>query len=230
MRINAFKNRHFLIALAFAIGLLMPAMMQVLGDSSLLSADAVSLDNKYDDSQYLCVEQIMEQYHLNVNNLTNEYLDFLISGGQENGKDIDVSFVEASSCDGTNVSTFCLASVLNEELIQLEKALTDRADEIAVTCDDEGNPQEESALTLDEVFASSSARQSFIQNEMEAAEDALDMTLSVYNQVQLVWPLHQEMSVSIMELENFRDHLASVRKVTEKFPSRFNDATTLSCQ
>ena len=68
------------------------------------------------------------------------------------------------------------------------------------------------------------------ESEITAARDSLDLTLAVYNQAQLIYPVHQSFVELQKSLEGFRDALADVRDVIEPYPGRFNDALTITCQ
>jgi len=69
-----------------------------------------------------------------------------------------------------------------------------------------------------------------IQNELVAAKNTLDQTLSAYDQLRTAWPMHLKYKEIYSLLEEYRDHLVDVRHQTDLFPSKFIDMTTTSCK
>ena len=68
-----------------------------------------------------------------------------------------------------------------------------------------------------------------LNEETKFAKQALDQTLSAYDQLKIAWPMHQKY-ISIYEsLEKYRDKLVGVRHQTDVFPKKFIDLTTTAC-
>lgn len=74
------------------------------------------------------------------------------------------------------------------------------------------------------------SRQTIIADEMRFAKEALDQTLSAYDQLKVVWPLHQKYVGIYHSLEQYRDKLVDVRHQTDAYPKRFIDVTTTACK
>jgi hypothetical protein len=74
-----------------------------------------------------------------------------------------------------------------------------------------------------------SAKLEAITREKVAAKEALDQTLSAYNELRVAWPMHKEYMTIYASLLKYRDKLVEVRHQVESFPSKFIDATTTKC-
>lgn len=68
-----------------------------------------------------------------------------------------------------------------------------------------------------------------ITREKTAAKEALDQTLSAYNELRVAWPMHKQYVKIYADLLKYRDKLVEVRHQVESFPSKFIDATTTKC-
>ncbi|QQR54755.1 hypothetical protein IPG41_06240 [Candidatus Peregrinibacteria bacterium] len=192
--------------LAFIVGFLFPRLSASSVQSAAINYDA--MEN---------MDEMILAFHTDMNTTTNLYLERMFENPQPN-----VLYpAAASGCDDENLSTYCLAVVLNEKLLAFETAMLSRKDSLA---DLDGSVSSEEATQ----FAN---QQVLVVNEqLQNAEAALDLTLSTYNQVQMVYPLHLEMENFRANLENFRDNLAAVRDVVELYPSKFNGASTAQCK
>ena len=98
---------------------------------------------------------------------------------------------------------------------------------------DEENEDEESdtgPLTISEALDKATEQRTTFEDQEVLAEQALDLTLAIYNQVQVVYPVHTELSILISNLENYRSNLAKIRDVIEFYPSKFNGASTAQCK
>ncbi len=203
MKTFFFKYGRFFL-LAFALGFLMPRLQSV-------SLEANSFD--YNGSANL--DDLIVGYHLQMNAITNEYIERLMTS-----EDPNVLYPsDADSCNADNLSTFCLANELNENLIAFETELVARKDGL-----------ENLSGSLEEALSQANQQELVIQEQRQNAEDALDLTLAIYNQIQTVYPLHKEMENFRDGLESFRDQLALLRDVIEIYPSKFNGATTAHCK
>ncbi len=201
-----FQKNKWLILAAFVGGILLP---KVLG-STLQTNLFANLDTP---------EDAIVAYHLKANEITNQFLD-----GVMNSEDPDVSSVDSESdCGDQNFSTFCLAAKLNANLLEFEEAIAAKADDVS------GFSNGGSA-DLSTVIKAANERQNLVDLEVGSARDTLDLTLAVYNQVQLVYPMHKELVNLTYSLEAFRDNLADLRSRISLYPSKFNDASTAKCQ
>jgi len=79
------------------------------------------------------------------------------------------------------------------------------------------------------VIANATARKKMIDEQVEFAKQALDQTLSAYDQVTFAWPIHLKYVQIYADLETYRDKLVDVRHQTDLFPKKFIDLTTTSC-
>ena len=70
----------------------------------------------------------------------------------------------------------------------------------------------------------------FADHEITFAKQALDQTLSAYDQLRVAWPIHMKYIDIYAALEKYRDKLVSIRNATNQYPSKFIDLTTTSCQ
>lgn len=208
-------GRFFL--LAFALGFMMPRLSPVLLKTSV--TDYASAEN---------LDTLIVGYHMNANNITNDYIKRLLASDNP-----DVLYPPSDEgCGDENLSTFCLAKALNDALTAFEKELMSRKSELEdlSSVPEDSESEAEGVPTWEDALLQSKQQQSVIESQMQSAEDALDLTLAVYNQLQVVYPIHKEMLTFRTNLESFRDNLALVRNVLELYPSRFNGATSAQCK
>lgn len=203
--IKKYISYLFVLVFAFAIGMLAPEIR-----SDFIQADA-SIGN-YGDGTF---EDDLIELHTTMNDLTNYYLENLLDDQVSN-----VEYVaNPEDCSGENLSTYCLAVVLNTELHAFELTLAKRSEEI-----------EPGVTNLEEALNESSSRKNFIETELFAARETLELTLSVYNEIQNVYPTHKALLSTIINLENYRNNLKDLRDVIELYPDKFNDASTIQCK
>ena len=195
------------------LGMLMPQVSGLLGTSVLEANDFEGKD----------LENAIVYFHTQMNDKTNEFLEKLTS---EDTPTVDY-VLEDGECGTNNVSTYCLAVKLDAILTDYETYLLAIADEIDFEEEDEGESVD---ISLEDALIASQNKQSIIDTELEAARYTLDLTLSVYNQIQLVYPVHQEFIHVIGGLADYNSNLADVRSQIEHFPSEFNDVTTVQCK
>ncbi len=209
-------------ALAFAIGLLLPRMD---GGFSLTAVTETPSD--YDE--YATVNEAMQAYHLAANEITNWYLGRLL-----NPNAVEYGYVsyppEDSECEafGSNVSTYCLAYILNENLKQYGIYLEKHKDDIDATTNAAG--EDTGPISFSDAWEQVAEQQRSFSTQGELSEDALDLTLAIYNQVQIVYPVHKELTTVISNMEDYLKNLKSLRDVIEKYPSKFNGASTAQCK
>lgn len=213
-------------ALAFVAGLLLPRSY-----GPLLSAN--SLDGIYDD--YTNLDEVIKAYHLNSNAIVNYYLERLLDPNQaeygyvsyppdlpnEDGAPIP-------NCSENNVSTFCLAVALNENLEDFGKYLQKHQNDVDFGTAEDGDAS--TLVTLNDALKMASSQRNTVDAQVQLSEETLDLTLAIYNQVQLVYPLHAEMLTLIENLDDYRSNLAELRNLIERYPSKFNGASTAQCK
>ncbi len=212
--INFLKKHYRGLALSFLIGTLISPLF-----GQGLKADITNA-NFFEGID--SVDEVVVQYHLLVNEAVNKYLEKLTD---EDYQDYEATaYVSADECSDANVSTYCLAVLLNEYLLDFELKL--RSMETDLDLYDE----EDTAITdLDSAFVKVLNDNAKIDREIKVARSSLDLTLAVYNQVASVYPLHKEMADLILNMENYRNNLAEIRRQMELYPSRFNNATSPYC-
>ena len=181
----------------------------------------VSSDNVFSGTD--TVDEVIVQYHLIANAYTNIYLVILTD---ENYQDYSAtSYVPASDCSNANVTTFCLAVLLDGLLVDFEEKLRDMENDYDVTTEEGA-----SGSTINSAITQALSNREKIDIEIQAARDTLDLTLAVYNQVQTVYPIHKELADIIANMETYRDNLAAIRSQMELYPSKFNNATSATCK
>lgn len=201
------KKYFYLFLASFIVGLSVPSFL-----ASNFLANAVN--NPYSRSSSW--EDSVVAYHVRANELTNQFLDQLF-----NSPDPDVSYPGGpEGCTRSNLSTFCLGVKLSDELFLLERDLLERMDDLDI----------ESLDRFDEAVARNASRESDIQSNIDTARDTLELTLAVYNQAQVTYPIHEDFQTLIKALQKYRDALAKVRDTIELYPSKFNDAVTPECK
>lgn len=202
-------------ALAFVTGALFSFNYGPNLSASITGADQSSI---YDD--YASMEEAIKAYHLANNVTVNEFLEKLLD---PNLTDQVVYPGDDAECTD-NVSTYCLAVVLNTNLVQFEIYLQKNQNKFSDTLFEDG------VISLDDAFTVASSQRSTVDEQVLLSEQTLDLTLAVYNQVQLVYPVHKEMLNLIQNLDDYRGNLADIRNVLEKYPSKFNGASTAQCK
>ena len=68
-----------------------------------------------------------------------------------------------------------------------------------------------------------------LNNETKFAKQALDQTLSAYDQLKIAWPMHEKYVSIYNNLEKYRDKLVDLRHQTDAYPKKFIDLTTTAC-
>lgn len=210
---------------------------------SLAQNDATVENNKYFKSN-LSTESAMKLYHKTINEKFNVYIRKMMSEEDpENGKP-----PENDDCEGTdNYSTYCVAMDLlnNPEYgyMAYKKALTCRKYSLFEDATDrdawsaysdfmiygEGNEQKVQDIYQTQRVMQISARLEGIENEIDAAKQTLDQTLSAYDSLKTAWKMHVKYMEIYKSLVKYRDKLVEVRHQVEFFPAKFIDATTTSC-
>jgi len=174
----------------------------------------------------------VRQYHKNVNDIVDKYVEglFKIVPGEDSEYTIvppteEVPFGElCPEGEKINVSTYCLSLELVREYDGFIRALNETHSKFPTDLDEDTLFQSAEGLT--EKFAE---RGDFIDEQIELSRQVMDVTLGVYNEIQIFYPLHVEYQGLIEDLEDYRDSLADIRKDVEKYPGKFIDLTTTDC-
>lgn len=204
--------------LAFFAGLFLPQV-----SPNLLKAD---LSNNYYENNYESVEDGILAYHQWVNLTVNLYISLLMDEDFADFGYVELPPSDADCTSGKNVSTYCLAVILNDNLNDFNEYMVAHKNDFSTSYDYSGPNTYTWSAALDAAFM----QQNTIENQMQMSEDALDLTLSVYNQIQLIYPVHKEFTDLIMNLEEYRDNLGDLRAIIDSYPSRFNGASTFQCK
>ncbi|MEK9159992.1 MAG: hypothetical protein AAB383_04650 [Patescibacteria group bacterium] len=202
-------------ALAFVAGFLLPRTYGPSLSASLLGPTSSTFDG-------MDMTDAITEYHLRANQTVDQFLDVLLDPDLS---ELVVSYPpDDSECTG-NVSTYCLAVSLNNNLedfaIYLQKNQTSFSDSLF---------EDDAALSLQDALDTAAHQRSTVDEQVALAEDSIDLTLAVYNQVQLVYPVHKEMLALIQNLDDYRGNLSKIRDVLEEYPSKFNGASTAQCK
>lgn len=210
MSLSFSQHRSKWILAAFLGGLLIPQWV-----APLLSAN---VSNPYGSLE---LNEAVENFHEQMNDITNDFIERLVD--EDNP---EVTFPQDDeSCEDTNVSTYCLSEQLNEELYLFEVNMASRVDRFDIEVDEDS-----SQITLEQAITASNARKNSIDAQIQQARDTVELSLALYNQIQLVYPVHQELLTLTSNLEEYRNLLADVRDSVELYPADFHDAVTLQCQ
>lgn len=203
-----YKFHIILFGLTFAGGMLLPNLGGNLKTSVI----------NYGDNKYTLEEAVIA-FHTEMNDITNTYIKKLLKTASPN-----VSYpTDDSKCGSDNVSTYCLAVKLNAELRTFELEIANRKDDFKEVSDT-------ATYTFEEATKNVAERRNFIQDEISAARQTLDLTLATYNEIQNVYPIHREFVSLIKNLETYRSNLADIRDEIAYYPAKFNDATTIECK
>lgn len=198
-----------LFALCFVLGLIMPRLTGANLQANVLSYDDLNLENA------------LVEYHLWANETTNKYIARLMTE-----TDPLVSYpISDEACGIDNISTYCLAVQLNAEMIRMEESLVNRRDDIVFEDYVDGP-----LFNLDAALTQASNRASSIDSEIQAARDALDLNLAVYNQIQTVYPIHHALQAMVKDLDTYNTNLAALRNTIEGYPKHFQNASTIHCK
>lgn len=206
MRLGIKKYSSYLavLGLAFLAGMLAPELRAGYAQTSV---------GTYGDDETF--EDDLIELHTTMNDITNEFLDTLFTE-----QELVLEYpLDGEGCTEDNVSTYCLGVKLNDELHAFELTLAERSKEL-----------EPGTTNLEDATSQSAARKNFIETEIFAARETLELTLSVYNEVQNVFPTHKALLTTIVNLEDYRNNLAKIRDVIELYPGKFNDASTIQCK
>jgi hypothetical protein len=211
------KYYKFFLA-AFALGFIVPY-----GNPALFKADLT--DNYYEKySKDYSLEETIVAYHMLVNTSVNAMLGMLLDSSAAVPGYVAMPPSD-DNCSETNVSTYCLAMKLNKELADFEQFASNKTTE-----HDINGGEYDASQPLEEALSSARTETSTLKEQMDIAADALDLTLAVYNQIQIVYPMHKELNDLLLNLTAYNENLAEIRKIVELYPSKFNGASTIQCK
>lgn len=157
-------------------------------------------------------------YHDKMNQFFNSKIKELIDGTGS----LEIPYND--NCDN-NISTFCVAKgssdiffAYREELLNERGTLTDELKDTEFRDFDQ-------AITIER----HSQKVHGIDRELVEAEQALDLTIKAYNELQIAWPLHVQYREIITNLEVYRTHLEGFEGMIKLWPKLFPNASTTHC-
>lgn len=190
------------------------------------------------DNPELSISQVMTAYHTYINDTVNSYTSTMLAASLTDKRGNPPE--NSNNCPDDpqkNFSTYCLAVQLIGDdgknfkgFINYKTALQNRRNKLADK--DPLNPYAQGAvnmvdsLTAIRYFA---IRQTNLDQEIDNAKKAIDTTLATYDELRILYPMHEEYVNIFNALVNYRDKLVEVRHETDQFPSRFIDVTTSKC-
>jgi hypothetical protein len=219
------KNILITIATAFA------SFFAVYGGFVMYAQDA---DTDTSTSYIGMVAIAKNEYHVSMNEFFNEKIDHLVEIMDEedfltNKKLRDDFFVPdgvdaenyEEKCGETNVSTYCVSM----EALDYYIDYVDELDSMR------GSAAEYSyGSTLEEALPSITAGSEEIDKEIESASQALEAAVSAYDEFRLAYPIHEKFNELINNFIKYRIAFGKIRQETVKFPLRFIDATSSTCE
>jgi hypothetical protein len=170
-------------------------------------------------NEELSLYEVEKLYHTRVNDLFNSKIKLLLEGGDGQGVN---EIPEGDDCEENNYTTYCLAVGAAKEYSQYKDELLKRKTQIPL------QPKNE-PVTLEEASQKATAQASEIQNEINRAKAALDVSLETYDELSKAYAMHLEYKKMIENLTKYTKKLAELRKQIEKLPGKFIDATTPEC-
>jgi len=204
----------FTLLLVAILGVFSFGMNLPLSNAQLLAYGITDSSNPYLPSKDMKFEQAVNEYHRRINAIFANAINNLLT----NPEAIAVYDVE---CGDNNISTYCVGDAALKELENYKRALIEHAKLLDV---DENI--RETQLSVSTRFASKINK---VEKEIGRAEESLDLALAVYNELQVAYPIHLELMVTIDNLEDYKKRLKALRKQVNKFPSKFIDVTTNKC-
>lgn len=164
-------------------------------------------------------------YHKDMNTLFNKKTEVLIAKTMENPADPAIlPPPDGEACTDANVSAYCVALAAVDKYDAFRRALLITHRPYVIDESEEVIYQ-----NFSEALDSQTARKNLVDEQIEIAEKAMDVTLATYNEIYLYYNLHAEYSNLITALEKYRDGLKNVRSEVEKYPAKFHNRTTTEC-
>lgn len=209
MHITVFKNWR--ICLAFVV-------IVIFVNYNVIFALSDEETGRYGRSNYGDLEDAISAYHENVNEIFNDKLEIMVEAEDP----VTDPPSDDSPCTEENVSTYCVAEAAVAEYIAFLAGLDEHSTYAA--------DASQTSSTLSEITESASSRIQIISLEEEYALKTLDTALAVYNEFQIMYPLHKEYQDIIKILESYNTALAEFRTTLAEWPSDFIDASTTDCK
>ena len=190
-------------------------LLAVIVNLEIISAatDDDVADFKYDDHDTF--EEAVIAYHTTVNDIFNKKIDLLINNDAEN---LNIQYIEGEDCEEDNVSTLCLAELIVAEYIDFISSI----DDYKVVSSEEGG-------TLEDLTTLLSWKKTMVDLEKDAAYRTMNQALAVYNELQIMYPIHLQYEVIIETLESYNKSVADWRKEIRAWPTDFIDVSTNKC-
>lgn len=192
--------------------------MAIFVNYNIISAADDDDTSKYGRANYGDLEDAISAYHENVNKIFNDKLEIMVEAEDP----ITEPPSENETCTKNNVSTYCIAEAAVSEYMNFIAGLEEHSAYAADTS--------QTSTNLSEITESASSRSQIISLEKEYSLKALDTALAVYNEFQIMYPLHKEYQDIIKVLESYNTALADFRTAMAEWPSDFIDASTTDCK
>jgi hypothetical protein len=174
---------------------------------------------------------VKSKYHEKMNEYFNGKIQHFLEIKPDNK---DYSPPENEECDEDNVSTYCVAMGALD-LYSKYAASLDQVSAYIWAKNEVPARQPVPVIgdplgTLVDIFREATNVEQAIDEEKGDALDIMEMTISGYNEFRLAWPMHLKYEEIIVDLTDYRDAIADIRIKTERFPLKFIDATSQSCE
>lgn len=193
------------------------------GYSLIVEAANGAEDRIFTDSSYP-YPLVRSSYHDAMNDMFNDKMEKLSEIMEKEKFYDDINFaapLDEDACTNSNVSSYCVSmEALDLYMIYLD-TLAEMKGQLAVR--DEGD------YLIGEAYEKVSTRNRSISIEVEEAREALEATVSAYNEYRLAYPMHIQYEEIIDSLLKYRAALDVIRKRVRKFPGKFIDATSVFC-
>lgn len=184
----------------------------------------------------LDVAEKFGEYHLRVNDITNEHFRELITFFEDK---TDMESIldettrsrlgspqnldsECSTDEDMNFSSSCLAYKLNQEYLDLVESLQqdlERADVDTL--------RESADITAG--ISDIGITNQFAAEQLELSSELQRQTVAFYQQTLLTFPLHIQYQITIDELNKFLSNVRQINRKISIYPSKFHNATTAQC-
>lgn len=206
------KRRLLILAL-----LVVPVL--AVGSVKLLAQEANPYQTSPDENEMLAAR---EQYHRDMNTLFNDSVRLMIAGKGEKVPPENPNECQNDIDDEThfNVSTYCTAMRASQQFFWYKEALLQERSRVALHA---------SGSQQTDVILEQSIKLRAIDEELDNAKRAMDLTLQAYDELRLAYPLHRAFQKTAADLRTYRDALKVLKQKTDEFPMRFLDATSSLC-
>lgn len=184
-------------------------LIAIFANLQVISAYTDPEESKY--AKYDNISDAVVAYNVNVNEIFNDKMELLVAGKGNTEPTED--------CSEDNVTTYCVAKAVVTEYMEFESGLDKYTSEISIV-------DIETLSEATDVYVESFA---LIRDELDAARSAMDLALAIYNEFQIMSPLHDQYEVIIESLESYNKELSKWRDALQFWPGDFIDVSTNKC-